>query len=307
MIQYLRHNEIDRSKWDACIDQSNTTLIYPNSWFLDLVCSKWDAVVYTIEDTYVMVLPLPWNKKAGLKYVYQPFFTQQLGVFHNEKYENLKIEKELYEEALKKFKWVELCISQPIDLSSSKLSIERRLTYVLDLTTSYEEKLKSYTTNRKRNLKKSRETGIRISESQDIDKFIHFFLEHKAGDIPGLKQNDYGTLAIIFNELTSRGHIKFLSAIQNEVVIGYGMFLIYKGRVTFLLGTANEIGRSNGAMTMLLDAIISDENNNYEVLDFEGSSIEGIAKFYSSFGGQPEHFWYIKYNNLSFPYNLLKK
>lgn len=307
MIKYLKHTEIDRTKWDECIDNSNTTLIYPNSWFLDLVCAKWDAIVYEKNNNYQMVLPLPWKKKAGLKYVYQPFFTQQLGAFHNEEYEDLEIEKALYREAFKKFRWIELCVAQPIDISSKKISIEKRVTYTLDITQPIEDKIKNYTTNRKRNLKKSRETGIIVSESDDISDFIRFFLEHKAGDIAGIEQKDYHILETVFSKLNERNLIRLITTTLDGENIGYGIFLIYKGRVTFLLGTANEQGRANGAMTLLLNHMIENREEKHKVLDFEGSSIDSIAKFYSSFGAQPEHFWYIKYNNLSFPYNLVKK
>ena len=78
MIKHLRHNEVDKKKWDDCIDNAFNGIIYAYSWYLDIVCPTWDAL---IEDDYEKVMPLTHNNKLGISYLYPPLFTQQLGVF----------------------------------------------------------------------------------------------------------------------------------------------------------------------------------------------------------------------------------
>ena len=80
-IVYLNRGAIDTEKWDQVISESPAETLYPYSWYLDLVSSNWSALV---EDDYRFIMPVVWKKKAGLKYVYQPFYTQQLGVFSRE-------------------------------------------------------------------------------------------------------------------------------------------------------------------------------------------------------------------------------
>src|SRR6187431_1007687 len=77
-IQYLSHKEIDKTKWDACIEQASNGLIYPYSFYLDSMSKHWDALVL---NDYEAVMPLTWNKKYGFYYLYQPAFTASLGVF----------------------------------------------------------------------------------------------------------------------------------------------------------------------------------------------------------------------------------
>lgn len=307
MISYLKHNEIDKEKWDNCIDESQTVLIYPNSWFLDIVCPNWNAVVYIEDNKYKMVLPVPWKKKKGLKYVYQPFFTQQLGVFHHKDFENLELEQQLYEKVFENYTWVECCISHPINLESKKLLVEKRITYVLDLTGVYERRVKNYTTNRKRNIKRAKESGVVVKPSEDIRSFVDFFFKNKGADIRDMSRSDFDLIRHLYEQLSSKGHIKLLNATLNGQTIASAAFLVYNGRVTFLLGTSNEAGRSLGAMTLVLDSVVSNSEGDYKVLDFEGSSIPSIAKFYSSFGAEIEQFWYLKYNNLPIPYRWFKK
>ena len=78
MIHYIEHKDIDFEKWDACVANSFNRLIYGFSWYLDVVCDDWDALVL---NDYEAVFPLPKRKKWGIEYVYHPFFCQQLGVF----------------------------------------------------------------------------------------------------------------------------------------------------------------------------------------------------------------------------------
>ena len=81
MIQYIAYNNLDYEKWDKCIIGSVNGSVYAKSWYLDIVCEQWDALVL---NDYEAVIPLPKRKKWGLTYIYQPLMCQQLGVFHKQ-------------------------------------------------------------------------------------------------------------------------------------------------------------------------------------------------------------------------------
>ncbi|MBK7029040.1 MAG: hypothetical protein IPH45_07445 [Bacteroidales bacterium] len=78
MIHFLLHDQVNSEKWDDCIQHAINGNLYGYSWFLDLVCPEWCALV---EDDYVRVMPLPAWKKFGITYLLQPYFTQQLGLY----------------------------------------------------------------------------------------------------------------------------------------------------------------------------------------------------------------------------------
>ena len=80
-IKYLEQHEIDKSAWDKCIEQSPNGLIYGYSFYLDHMADHWDGLVM---NDYEAVFPLPWRKKYGIHYLYQPFLTAQLGLFGKE-------------------------------------------------------------------------------------------------------------------------------------------------------------------------------------------------------------------------------
>ena len=79
-IKYVTYQYIDKKKWDACITAAGNGLVYAQSVYLDAMAEHWDALVM---DEYEAVMPLTWNKKYGIAYLYQPFFTACLGVFGN--------------------------------------------------------------------------------------------------------------------------------------------------------------------------------------------------------------------------------
>ena len=82
MIQHLKHDQIDKWKWDETIKHSFNGTIYAYSWYLDIVCPGWEAL---IKNDHEYVMPLTAGKKYGVDYIYPPFFSQQLGIFSNSK------------------------------------------------------------------------------------------------------------------------------------------------------------------------------------------------------------------------------
>lgn len=74
----VHHADINKEKWDRCIDNAVNGLIYGYSYYLDIMSPDWDALIM---GDYEIVMPLTWNRKFGITYLRQPAFTQQLGIF----------------------------------------------------------------------------------------------------------------------------------------------------------------------------------------------------------------------------------
>ena len=74
-IQYILHRDINQQKWDACIAEASKGLVYSYSFYLDATAKNWDALIL---NDYEAVMPLTWNKKYGIYYLFQPPFTPSL-------------------------------------------------------------------------------------------------------------------------------------------------------------------------------------------------------------------------------------
>ena len=66
MIHYLKHHRIDKARWDRCISKAVNSRVYACSWYLDLVCPGWEALV---EEDYTSVFPLT-SRWKGIYYLY---------------------------------------------------------------------------------------------------------------------------------------------------------------------------------------------------------------------------------------------
>src|SRR5919202_1571686 len=75
-IEIIPSHTIDKTKWDACIRNSNNGLIYATSSYLNHTTDNWHGIVV---NDYDCVMPLPWRKKFGIRYCYDVPFVQQLG------------------------------------------------------------------------------------------------------------------------------------------------------------------------------------------------------------------------------------
>src|SRR6185369_15841364 len=78
MIQYLRHADIDKARWDARLRADPEAQWYGLSTTLDAAAPGWDAMV---DEHAGLQLALPWRRKFGIVYAYQPFLIQQLGPY----------------------------------------------------------------------------------------------------------------------------------------------------------------------------------------------------------------------------------
>ncbi len=78
-INIIPSDQIDKEKWDTCIDRSVNDLIYAHSYYLDQIADNWHGIIV---NDYECVMPVPWRKKFGIRYCYDVPFIQQLGYFN---------------------------------------------------------------------------------------------------------------------------------------------------------------------------------------------------------------------------------
>ena len=126
-IQYLIHHKIDKQKWDNCINTADNGLIYAYSFYLDAMSKHWDALVL---NDYEAVMPVTWNKKYGISYLYQPFLAAQLGVFGKNITEELL--SSFINSIPSSFKYIDICLNcKNIQSSLADLTTERS-NFILD-------------------------------------------------------------------------------------------------------------------------------------------------------------------------------
>jgi hypothetical protein len=301
-IQYLPHHAIDKQKWDACIDKAGNGLIYGYSIYLDTMAKSWDALVL---NDYEAIMPLTWNKKYGISYLYQPFLTAQLGVFGN------NITGELMESFLKAiprhFRYWDIYLNHQNVFPLDSFKLYKRNNYVLQVNKPYKELYNAYRENIQRNIRRSEQVGCRTVKDFEVEKVIELAVAqmrtYSKESIENV--NRFRTLYAHLHKKNQATTYGVLS--PTEELIASCVFLFSHNRAYYILVGNHPNGRTLGASHALIDAFIKDHAGKNMLLDFEGSDIRNLAFFYSSFGAEQENFAGIKLNRLPFYLKWLKK
>jgi hypothetical protein len=280
LVQYIKYSKIDFHKWDDCILQSLNALPYAYSWYLNIVTdNSWDAIVL---DDYKAVFPLPVKKKFGLKKIYQPFFTQQLGLFYTDK-KYLAELPALINTIPKTFLRTYLHLNTENDLYNS----DKRITHHLALQNSYETIYHNFGTTVKKNLKILKEKKHLLQKDISVEEFLSFVKTHVGDKVQELKEKDFERLQKLISVCIEKekGFIYGLADINNKLMAA--IFILRSGNyLIYLIAASSPGGRKNQAMTYLINNIIEEYAHTPYILDFEGSMIPGIAHFYKTFGAK---------------------
>ncbi|MCD4697606.1 MAG: hypothetical protein K8S16_15375 [Bacteroidales bacterium] len=301
MIKYLQHQEIDIEKWNRCIDTSFNGMVYAKSWYLDVVAENWNALV---ENDYERVFPLTWKQKYGIYYLYQPLFTQQLGLFSTTRL-NEEIVTDFINSIPSKFKFIEINLNTLNNLSERRYNVTEWVNHELDLINSYERIKNNFSTNLKRNLKKAYKSNLTISKNIKPDEVIRLFRDNRGKKIPGLHNEEYLKLSRLAYAGIYKGHINTYGVytLHNELCAGV-IFLKSHKKIIFLFSGLSQEGRTLNAMAFLIDHFIKDHNGHHLTLDFEGSNDIQLARFYKSFGSKKTTYPHLVINKLPLIYKI---
>lgn len=296
MIRYLKHNEINREKWDQCIRNACFETIYPYSWYLDLVSPGWEGLV---RGDYDAVFPLTWKEKFGITYLVQPVLTQQLGVFAKEKSSDLVV-RSFLDNIPSKFKHIDISLNSSNEMNNKEFKILRRINYELNLNLNIDPIRSGYSTNTKRNIQKSLQNQLKIRKI-DIEDYISLRQE---SDRKNFNTEHYQWLNNLFTGIIDQGSGELIGALYNDKLCAAILWVSSKTRLIYLNAVSNKVGKEKRAMFLMVDEYIGKNAGKDLVIDFEGSMIPGVARFFEGFGAKPEK--YTRIRKSSFPFTLKK-
>lgn len=308
MIKLLKHNKIDKTRWDNCINKSFNGNVYALSWYLDIVHPEWDALV---ENDYERVMPLTYSKKFGISYMFHPFFVQQLGVFSKSQLSQDDIDR-FINAIPQQYRLVRYKLNSynKVDYESDFIAKHRNVE--LDLIYDYQYLYNNYNNNTKRNLAKAENAGLSITRDINPEVIINLFRNNKGKNVKHWKDKEYEKLLELINVATSQERCFTLGIndLNNNTIAG-AVFMYSHDRIIFLFSGCDENHKDKHALTMLLDDVIREFSETQYTFDFEGSDNDGLARFYKGFGGTEVFYPEIKYDNLKgifkFIYKLIKK
>ena len=279
-ILHLRHNQIDRIKWDATIAQSLCDLPYAYSWYLDVVCPMWEALV---TEDYAYVMPLPLKKKWVISYLIHPIWVQQLGVFSAH-----EVTSEIFESFRRSIPYLvyDFNVNYLNRESISNCSLVKTnliIPYNKDIDTIR----KGYNSNTKRNISKAQKAGLTIREVK-IEEFVSLWKSENATmrwDLHSTIQPLIEAAFSQFSILNSQFQPRLFGVYKDDQLIAALFGMQTRERFIYLIPVSNQAGKEHSAMFLLVDYILENICCPHGLtFDCEGSMIEGVARFYRGFG-----------------------
>lgn len=299
MISYIKNSQIDRKKWDNCIRSSQQNMVYALSWYLDKTAPDWGGLVM---DDYKAVMALPQRKKFGFSYVFQPLLTQQLGIYGRQA-GDAKLTADFLKAIPADIKYVDYNLNKFHSKPESGFRTEKRINYELKLNQPYAEIEKSFSSNTKRNIQKSI-----VSNGVDLQVSVAEMIKLKRLEQKGSRPPAfYEWLNIYMTSIIDAGKGSIVGVRKGEELIAAAFFIICMNRIYYLVPVSTDTGKKSRAMFAIIDHIIGKYADTGLILDFEGSEIEGIARFFAGFGATKNYYYNIRRNNLPFPLKFLKR
>ncbi len=282
MIDLVAYDDIDKKAYDSCVQSSENFRVYATSSYLDAVAQRWDAFIFK---DYQAVMPVPRRRKYGLSYVYTPSFVQQLGIFSRE-----EVSAVLENEFLRRLKSSFILADYAFHSGSRKKGAwQERVNYILDLSRDYEDLFRSFNANRKRIIRKGFQ-NLTLERSHQPDLFLDRL------DEPDLSFSPDASKGVQLKRLIDRNPeiVRTWNAYWEEEWVGGLLWLEDHRRITYLFPVSSKKGKELDAPTFIFNHLIREHQGTDLLLDLEGSMIPGVARFYKSFGGRQETYYFMK-------------
>lgn len=268
MIKIIANKKIDKAKWDEAVERLDDAY----NWFMsyDYLCALspyWTGLVY---GDYVAVMPLVYSPKV-LKQYYQPFFTRAFEVLGSE---DEAVKNKFFETLLSLKGFGHVAVEH-----SNGFFDENAVYQKLDLG------LCTYSKNTKRNIKKAETAELQV-KNIDVDAFVAYYKSNTYRKLSGFRLKHFKMLRKLLVGMREKGCLTLHAVYMGEELLAIAAFILRPDKALYLCAAINDKGKANGASHFLIDQFIIQHKQSISELDFGGSNIEGVARFYKSFGAK---------------------
>jgi len=290
-ISFVKQNQINWQKWDACITSAHNSLPYAYSWYLNAVAEYTDALIL---NDYEAVMPLVWLTKYGVRCIYQPYYCQQLGIFSLKKL-TTKTLNSFMQAMLSNAAYVDTNLNPAIAPVADKFDLLPKKNLLLELNKPIDELKKNYAENTKRNISKATKANMQFFESHDLNAFYNFYLPTLGNQKLNFNAKDEKKLRALVKALFENKMARLFVVAGTDNTWQATMIMVQTpNRLINIINASSETGKKNGASHFLFHQVLSAFTEKNLLFDFEGSSIPGIARFYEGFGAYRNDFYHLK-------------
>jgi hypothetical protein len=303
-IEFLEHDQIDKSQWDKSLINSVNGNIYAWSWYLDAVCPGWCALV---TKDYQSMMPLTGRKKMGFDYLFRPLLNQQLGIFSV-----IKPDEDLIKNFLSsipaRYKLIEISLNRGNKEIPKDFEFSQHACFELDLNSDYISLRAEFNQNTRRSLQKAKKADLSLDENVSAEEFMKLLEQDQSeGSVILSRQENLILLHNLLKAMKNNNSGRIMGSRNRDGKLIAAVLFGKSFQTWYYLAPVNsEEGREIGALSQIIEALIQENAGLAVRLDFEGSDIPGVARFYAGFGAKPYTYQSIRKNSLPWPLKYLK-
>lgn len=287
-IHYLKHDEINKLKWDRCISQSFNGIVYAYSWYLDIVSYQWDALVY---DDYKAVMPITGITSYAMNKIVQPEYAPQLGVFTTELLD-VEVVNAFLDAIPNRYKSVIIHLNAFNKVTHQKFHIKQGVTFELDLIMPYTILKANFSKDAQQCIDESIQNKINIMRQLNLKEFL--LLKKTSASNP-LTFEHLNILRRIIPFCTNHNIGETYGAYNNKNELVAGAFFIKSHQKSICLLTAcSDEGQKVRADFALFDHYIKENSEKNITLNFGDYGREGIENIGKAFNATSVNFYKLK-------------
>lgn len=291
MIRHLQRDRIDARWWDQRLLECRNKLWYARYQVLDLASPGWEALV---DDQSGAIMPLTWRRKYGVRYLFQPFALQQLGIFSPAPIDPAQQERML-RAVPPAFRLVDIAGNgeAPPPVIPGWASTPSANLIVRHDAASVDHRV-GYSQGHLRNLRRGTEAEF---HAIGTDPFMALFLgttalRHGPFDKAGLR-----ALPRMIQLSMDLGEGRIEGMTVDGQLVAAIWWVVWQDRVLLMKSANSDKGRGEHAMFHLVDRCIGTLPPG-GMLDLAGSNDPGTRRFYEGFGARPSTYFRLRRNTL---------
>jgi hypothetical protein len=282
MIVHLLHAQIDPVEWDRRMGDCRNASWYGLSSTLNAAAPGWNALV---DEATGSRMPLPWRRKYGIRYLYQPFLVQHLGPYAP--VPSAGDATRFLRAIPAHYRYADIHLLGTEVPSIPHVRTEERTNHLLRLDAPLESLREGYSANHRRSLRKAEKLGASVQRNvgsaavigliEGSEQFVHW----------GVDAAQRATMRRVIQATEEAGNGFGRMVVSGGEPVAGAWFVRGTDRIIFLKGIGSQRGRELRAMHALIDDVILEFAASGMVFDLAGGNDPQLARFYSGFGAEP--------------------
>jgi hypothetical protein len=280
--------------------------------YLSHLLGDWQAAVVQEGGRTVAAFPFVAKSKWGIAYSMQPYFSQYFGILFSPKFEsiykNLEFQKKaiqlIHESLPRNIKYFSYNFAPEFDYELPLIWLgwqqKTLYTYWSDISKGYESFLQSCASHVRREIKKADQSGLTVQVENAPEWVVGVLKTAKPEAVRQISSHYFEALCKNAKFFFERGKSCCMVGYDGDTPIAGIIYFFHKEKMIYYQGSTLPAYKNSGIMSKIIAESVLLFGHQYRCLDFDGSMVEPVERFFRGFGAYPVRYSNFSLNRLAF-------